>query len=238
MKLAVISDLHLGGDNFKLSPVKLNSFLDVLERAHDRIILLGDIFETAFPAWPWQSARDYLRLFRRYRLLTARFHRYPYSLLSGNHDAVALRHFGVPHSIEIECDGARILCTHGHEFEFLYRNAFTFRMTDVYLWLAGVLKRMGIRLLYDMAYDFDHRVNMRDGGLALLKAAQRLATERRLDCVVMGHTHLERLERLPNGAMYINTGDCQQRCVYASIDTRLRTYELKHFQESPQQVLK
>ena len=47
MRIAVISDLHIGAEDFR--PDGFGEFLDHLEREHDEIMLLGDVFECYFP---------------------------------------------------------------------------------------------------------------------------------------------------------------------------------------------
>ncbi|MCB1174357.1 MAG: metallophosphoesterase family protein [Leptospiraceae bacterium] len=226
MRIAVLSDLHIGGDSFAQQADGFPALLDHLERYFDRIILLGDIFETAFPCWPWQSGQLYLRLFREHRVLSQRFRKDPYVLLCGNHDVVAMRRFGIPQRLSMQVDGLRLLFTHGHECERQYRVAWLHRLTDFYLWWAGFCKRQGFDGLYRLAYFFDYRQNVADGGLRFRHAARQLIRHQAYDCVVMGHTHREEMQRFLDGGIYINTGDCQSRCIAAAIDTGKRLFQL------------
>ena len=68
MRIAVISDLHIGAEDF--SPDGFEAFLDHLEHEHDEIILLGDVFECYFPLLPWRALADYDRFDRRYAAIT------------------------------------------------------------------------------------------------------------------------------------------------------------------------
>ena len=94
MRIAVISDLHIGADDF--SPTGFGKFLDHLEREHDEIILLGDVFECYFPVLPWRALAEYDRLDRLHRDITHRFRSDKYTILSGNHDMVVRRARGIP----------------------------------------------------------------------------------------------------------------------------------------------
>lgn len=230
MKIAVLSDIHIGAERFNSHAHRFVEFLEYLESYYDRIILLGDIFETAFPPWPWQAALELRKTILKFSPITRRFFRDPYTLLSGNHDAVLLRRYGYPYQILIHVDDLQIYLTHGHENEKQYQNSILNRLTELYLWISGITKRMGMDWLYQMAYSFDHRQSVADGGKRYQTAAADLIQKYGYDCVIMGHTHLEKLVRFSDGSIYINSGDCQNRCIYVAIDTSVRSYAIKEFQ--------
>ena len=98
MRIAVISDLHIGAEDFR--PDGFGAFLDHLECEHDEIILLGDVFECYFPVLPWGALADHDHFDRRYHDITDRFRSSKYTVLSGNHDIVAWRARGVPSRTE------------------------------------------------------------------------------------------------------------------------------------------
>ena len=93
MRIAVISDLHIGAEEFV--PDGFGEFLDHLEREHDEIVLLGDVFECYFPRLPWKGLAEYDRFDHLYRDITRRFRSAKYTVLTGNHDMVAHRARGV-----------------------------------------------------------------------------------------------------------------------------------------------
>src|SRR5262244_4408262 len=82
MRIAVISDLHIGAEDF--SADGFGEFLDHLEGEHDEIILLGDVFECYFPVLPWKALAEYERFDGQYNEITRRFRSAKYTLLSGN----------------------------------------------------------------------------------------------------------------------------------------------------------
>jgi UDP-2,3-diacylglucosamine pyrophosphatase LpxH len=226
MRIAVISDLHIGAEDF--SPDGFGEFLDHLERDHDEIILLGDVFECYFPVLPWRALADYDRFERRYADITRRFRSPRYTVLSGNHDMVAHRRRGVPSRIERGAEGFRILLSHGHENERAYQSPLRTRLVELYMWLVYRLKRLGLPALYHYSYRMDYELNVKDGGQAHVQAA-REHVQRGYDVVVFGHTHVERHIEFRGGGTYINTGDCVRRRLYASLDLDRRQCHLLEF---------
>jgi UDP-2,3-diacylglucosamine pyrophosphatase LpxH len=94
MQIAVISDLHLGpGDATERCVHRdetLLRWLDELEANHERIVLLGDIWETLTdPARPGSSARMLSCARQAHARIAERFEKPMYEHLCGNHDRVA-----------------------------------------------------------------------------------------------------------------------------------------------------
>lgn len=226
MRIAVISDLHIGADEFL--PTGFGEFLDHLEQEYEEIILLGDVFECYSPALPWRALAEYDRLVRLHRNITDRFRSAKYTILSGNHDMVVRRARGIPSRTERVHNGYRILLSHGHENESAFGSAVKVRLVELYMWLAYRLKRVRFPALYDWSYRMDYERNMKDGGAAHVEAARRLVRGG-YDVVVFGHTHVERHVELREGGTYINTGDCVRRRMYASLDLERRECALFEF---------
>ena len=226
MRIAVISDLHIGSEDFR--PDGFGEFLDHLEREHDEIILLGDVLECYFPALPWAALAEYDRFDRQYRDITDRFRSDTYTILSGNHDMVVRRARGIPSRTERGGEGFRILLSHGHENEPAFQSPLRIRLVELYMWLGYRLKRMGLPSLYNHSYRMDYEMNMKDGGAVHVEAA-RAHVRRGYDVVVFGHTHVERHVEFRDGGVYINTGDCVRRRMYASLDLARRECRLFEF---------
>jgi UDP-2,3-diacylglucosamine pyrophosphatase LpxH len=226
MRIAVISDLHIGAEDFL--PDGFGEFLDHLEREHDEIVLLGDVFECYFPRLPWKALAEYDRFDRLHRDITHRFRSARYTVLSGNHDMVARRARGIPSRTERGVPGFRILLSHGHENESAYQSRLKIRLVELYMWLVYRLKRLGWPALYDYSYRMDYAINMKDGGAAHVEAA-RVLVRQGYDVVVFGHTHVERHVEFRGGGTYINTGDCVRRRMYASLDLERRQCRLLEF---------
>ena len=226
MRIAVISDLHIGAEDWE--PAGFAEFLEHLEREHDEIILLGDVFECYFPVLPWRALAQYDRFAAQYADITRRFRSPKYTVLSGNHDGVAGRARGIPSRTERALDGFRVLLSHGHENEPAFQSLLKTRLVEWYMWLVYRLKRLGLPGPYRFSYRKDYELNMQDGGAAHLNAA-RGHVARGYDVVVFGHTHVERHVELRGGGTYINTGDCVRRRMYASLDLRRRECRLLEF---------
>ena len=226
MRIAVISDLHIGAEDFV--PNGFGEFLDHLEREHDEIILLGDVFECYYPVLPWKALAEYDRFDRQYQDITDRFRSAKYTILSGNHDMVVRRARGIPSRTERGVKGFRILLSHGHENESAYQSPLKIRLVELYMWFGYRLKRLGFPQLYNYSYRMDYEFNMKDGGAAHLEAARELVG-RGYDIVVFGHTHVARHVEFRRGGTYINTGDCVRRRMYASLDLERRECQLLEF---------
>jgi predicted phosphodiesterase len=226
MRIAVISDLHIGAEDFR--PDGFGEFLDHLEREHDEIILLGDVIECYFPVLPWRALADYDRHARLHAPITDRFRSAKYTVLSGNHDMVARRARGMPSRTERGTGGFRILLSHGHENEPAFQSPLRTRLVELYMWLAYRLKRLGVPALYHYSYRKDYELNVKDGGAAHVRAARDLVRQG-YDVVVFGHTHVERHVEFRGGGTYINTGDCVRRRMYASLDLERRQCQLLEF---------
>lgn len=117
MRIGVISDLHLGGQDLSRStfgPAELFRFLVPIFDETDLVIVNGDLFDLSRAPLPFMSStyRDHIRA--RYSdafqlLDSARW-------VYGNHDRW-LGQSGIPESIAIEAQGRRIFFQHGHQFD-------------------------------------------------------------------------------------------------------------------------
>jgi len=228
MKLAVISDLHLGAgdraDGFGHDDGEFLRFLSFLEGNFERVILLGDIWET-LQSRRWGSAREELLLARAaHPEIARRFEGSQYRYVHGNHDMVAGL-LGVPDELSFEADGVRLLFTHGHQNdELIQRRQW---LSELGVWLGGWIRRVGLGAFYRLCAHIDE---MR-GGLSLdgtRCAFQRWAVgeaaRREFDVVVTGHTH--RAARTEHGArLFLNSGSCSEgQLSFLSIDTRRGDY--------------
>ena len=228
MRYAVISDLHIGDERFKKNEADFPEFLLHLERTHDEIILLGDIIDSFYPILPWRMAHYYLFLLRKHARITRQFVKHKYTMLTGNHDIAATRHWNLPHSASRSADGVKIYFTHGHELDALsskYPHA-----SEFYMWLAFNLKRIGLPYLYDLAMHFDYSNNVQDGGQLYQKIAREMTSYNKYNIVVIAHTHNEKYVVFENGGIYMNSGDCMNRKMYISLDTAKREYSINYWE--------
>lgn len=229
MQIAVISDLHLGPggalDEFGHDDSEFLTFLSFLEQNFERIVLLGDIWETLTGALPGSAATELEAARQTHREIAARFGGERYTYLHGNHDMIAGAIDGAPDELYLEADGMRLLFSHGHQNDPLVVRRRL--LAELGVWLGGWIRRLGLLPLYRLCYAID---GLR-GGASPDSARcpfQRdwvgLARERRADVIVTGHTHIQ--TRGEHGAqLFLNSGSCSEgRIQFASIDTRRGAY--------------
>lgn len=232
MRLAAISDLHVGvhpgRDGFGHAVGAFARWFDRLAAAHDRVVLVGDVWQTDHGAWPGSRASQLAAARRRAPELAARFDRHIY--VHGNHDAVARTSLGAPAERLLEVDGLRLLFTHGHQFDPVANGAQW--LADVGTYATGSLRRVGLARLARWFEDRDIAIkHARFGGAhgPYARGAHSLAQRRRADVVVLGHTHAAELHA-EEAAIYVNCGTCSDaRREWVSIDTAARTVTLLHW---------
>ena len=230
MRLAVISDLHIGPspntDAFGHDADQFCSFLDRLEASHDRIILLGDIYQCDHGPIPGRESeiRQLKSAQQRSQWLTDRIADSGYVLLSGNHDTVTTEVLGAQKLLVLEDNGVRVLLTHGDQFDPALQNIPMLSATAT--WFVGRLRSAGLRGVSqwlegrDVSIKAD-RFQIAEGPYA--EGAKQLMREHRTDFVVFGHTHVPWKQNI-NAGFLLNSGTCSlgQR-MFVSIDTRTRT---------------
>jgi predicted phosphodiesterase len=230
MHIAVISDLHLGeggrSDSFGHSDADFLAFLRRLEARYDRIVLLGDVWET-LTSPRLGDARGALRRAREcHRAIASRLEGRKYVYVHGNHDLVAA-HEGVPSEHVVEADGVRLLFTHGHQQDFVVRRLRW--LSELGVWLGAHLRRLGLERLYRLADELDARRDRLSNDPArcvFQQWAVDLARSRGFDVVVTGHTH--QAARGEHGdRLFLNSGTCSGgELSLLSIDTRAGRYEV------------
>lgn len=229
MEIAVISDLHLGprgkADGFGHEDSEFLRFLSFLERNFERVILLGDIWETLTGTLPGDPGAELAAARAAHPEIARRFRERPYVYVHGNHDLVAGGVEGAPDEYVLKADGQRILFTHGHQNDgLLARRRW---VSELGVWLGGWIRRLGLRALYRLLAELDERRGgiSKDGTqCAFQRWAMSLAAHRDVDIVVTGHTHLatsaEHGERL-----FLNSGTCSEgNLSFLSLDTRRGSY--------------
>lgn len=223
MRIAALSDFHIGvrdrADGFGHDLAAFGRFLDRLERDHDQIVLLGDIWQTDHATVPTRAAaaRHLHAAQQRVPRLAARLSEPPYVYVHGNHDAIAEDEVGAPTLVVL--DGA--VFTHGHQFDPVANAAPWAAVAGT--WTTGQLRKTGMRPLAawlelrDVVIK-DRRFRGATGPYA--QAATELARDHDARFVVMGHTHVPSKLDLGQGVVAINTGTCSAgHRMFASIDT-------------------
>lgn len=242
MRLAAISDLHIGvhagRDGFGHAVGAFARWFDTLVASHDRVVLVGDVWQSDHGAWPGSRASQLAAARRRAPELASRFERQLY--VHGNHDAVARTSLGAPSERLIEVDGLRLLFTHGHQFDPVANGAQW--LADAGTYATGSLRRAGLARLARWFEDRDIAIkHARFGGAQgpYARGAAALASARGADVVVLGHTHAAELHQ-GRSAIYVNCGTCSDaRREWVVIDTLARTVTLSRWPAgaaAPQQL--
>lgn len=228
MRIAVISDLHLGSggptDYFGHDDGEFLRFLTFLERNFERIVLLGDVWETLTGARYGNPRLELARAREHHREIARRFARPRYRYVHGNHDLVAAE-LGVPEEVAIDTDGVRLLFTHGHQNDFIVQKARW--LSEAGVWVGGWLRRFGLGSLYRLARSVDGQrggASLDGGRCTFQRWAVAVASARRADVVITGHTH--RAARAEHGSrLFMNSGSCGDgKFSFLSLDTRAGRY--------------
>ena len=227
MRIAVISDLHLGsggsGDPFGHDDAEFLRFLRRLEASAEKIVLLGDVFETLRPASPaTRPADELLRCRDAHREIATRFERPQYAFVHGNHDAAAKRLWGAPSSLEIESDGVKLHFEHGHAFDGTLHDGGS-PIARAGAWASGWVLRAGLPGVYRALERLDSAVlqgvSAEPERCRFQKKAVAAAKARAADVIVTGHTHHPAIAEHGNH-LYLNSGTCSGgRISFLRIDT-------------------
>ncbi len=233
MRIAALSDFHIGAraymDEFRHDEGRFLAYLDRLEAGHDRIVLVGDIYQTEHALRPGHGAAagELARARRRLPALAERLCGGQYLYLHGNHDAVAAHELHAPERVRLAADGFAVVFIHGHQFDPIFSRAYAAARAAT--WFTGRLRRLGLRPLAQWFEGRDIALKHRRFGHAggpYAEAARALLREHAADLVVMGHTHVPHLHVLPEGRV-VNTGSCSRgRTMHVTIDTAARSVAL------------
>jgi predicted phosphodiesterase len=224
MRVAVVSDLHLGrgdaAERFGHDDEHFLRFLDFLEGEFERVVLLGDVWETLTSPNPRAQAEELRACRRAHPRLAERFGRDKYLYIHGNHDLVARRVEHAPSEWTLEHDGLRVLLIHGHVLDVF--NQRTRGLSELGSWAGGWLMRLGLRGLVRQLDHMDHVLGGAsvEPSCAFQQRAVALARIRDADVIVTGHTHLG--GRSDHGdRMVLNSGTCSWgEWSFVEIDTR------------------
>jgi len=235
VKIAAISDLHIGpcdlGAEFGHDEDWFAEFVEQLAAEHDRLILLGDIYQTEHGVAPTRRGyhRQLMRARRRVPRITAALSGPKCIHIAGNHDAITRDSLGALHDLRIEADGFGILFVHGHQFDPLLRGP-SYVLARTGTWLAGRLRRAGLAAASQWFGDRDVSIKQEQlGGPRgpYARAARQLMRTRDVSLVVMGHTHCPVHYEFAEGDL-VNTGTCWNgNTMYVSIDTSNRQVDVR-----------
>jgi predicted phosphodiesterase len=230
MQIAVISDLHLGSgdrsDLFGHDDAEFLRYLRFLESNFERIVLLGDIWETLTSPVPFTPRHALERCRESHPEIAGRLDGSQYVYVHGNHDIIA-RQLGVPGSYELEADGTRLHFTHGHVHDLLIRRARW--VSEVAVCLGAWLRRLGLGSVYRIAEHIDHwftTVEQDPERCTFRRWAIQWAQRREADVIVTGHTHSAGSSE-HGSRLFLNSGSCSYgKTTFVAMDTKRGDYRV------------
>lgn len=226
MRVAVISDLHLGARSstceFGHDDSEFLRFLKHLEGNFEKIVLLGDIFETLTAPSPLGQLREFHAAQHSHPELAERFRRPSYVYVHGNHDLVAKNEQGALEEFSLQADGVRMLFSHGHQGD---RLCFEGRaLTEVGVWTGAWIRRMGLGCLYSYCARLERGRNQDPEHCSVRRWALDEADRRSADVVITGHTHVP-IKAEAGSTLFLNSGSCAHgEFSFLSLDTHRGEY--------------
>lgn len=220
MKIAIISDLHLGNgsitDHFGHHDSDFIRFLDYLESNFEKIILLGDIFETLMPKKFGEKKKEIESCFVAHRDIFSRFLTKKYEYIFGNHDLIGEEVLNGKEHLTIN-DKVNILFLHGHQFDPLISNFYW--LSEIAVFGGGWISRAGLGPLYQNLAMSETKIVGKINNY--FKQFEKTALNKypKYDIVVTGHTHVGKIEYF-NNQIFMNSGTCSMgQYSFLSIDT-------------------
>jgi len=225
MRIATIGDLHLAHaprlDRYWSSDAALAALVDHLAAGHDRVVLLGDVFQADQGRWIGPDPRVVAAIRRRFPAFFERVEAAGCVWIEGNHDRGlpgARREAAFTHG------GLVAHCEHGDRVD-PRGGGFT---SSLITWGLGGLRRVGLgracdRLGEGVLGPIHRRLQAPD----LFVSAADALLEGGRDVVIFGHSHAPTCAARPGG-VYANAGVCAQRAQrYVSVDLAARRVALR-----------
>lgn len=223
MKYAVISDLHIGPgdlvDQFGHNEILFIKFLDFLESKHDKIILLGDIFETLMPRKFRCCSIMLNKCLNTYPKIWERFQSDKYIYIFGNHDFIAQNICKARECYSDISGKDKILFIHGHQFDSI--NRYLKITNELGLFIAGWSLRLGAKSIYKK---IEKLQLFSENEILFQKEAINFIKRNNFDIIITGHTHNPTILHYDD-KIFMNSGSCcNGKFNYLSIDTVSQKY--------------
>lgn len=225
----IISDLHLGSRNSSVK--KLCSFLhELLDNPPYRLIIDGDAFEM------WSTnfkniGKDEHRFINLVTYLSEKGTKIVY--IPGNHDRV-FRAFNfsrftfgkikVRNEYIIRHNRKKYLVVHGDEFDAFTRNHVVISILVDQLYIVLVKINAFIRRFFGPGKSLSatkHSKKYAEMVEKIRALALAYARSRKMDGIIIGHSHWPEIVRGPDGLVYANSGDWLESCSYVVVGDRI-----------------
>ena len=224
MRIAVISDLHLGRgdqtDRGRGHDEALLRFLDYLEADHEMIVLLGDIWEMLTSQWPGYQTKEAQLVKRAHPEVAQRFATGKYHYIVGNHDRTMGILEDTPKELVLTIDQMKMIFTHGHQFD-IWATRLRY-ISEFVVWFSGWASRLGTHSVTRFFDWFHNLITGTSEGTKLGTLESKLiamSQQRGAQLTIIGHTHLPGIFR-SEGHLLVNSGHCLCGTFhFVSIDT-------------------
>lgn len=224
----VMSDFHLGSRKSK--PREIARFLsELLKKPPNRLVLAGDMFEFWSANYKNIDTEEH-RIVKLIAELSENGTKIVY--IPGNHDrafrAFAKFTFGkikLRNEYVVRQDHKKYLVMHGDEFDAFTRN---------HAVMSILLDQLYILLIKINA--FLQKYSRSEKSLSAIKHSKKYAEtierirnlafayarSRKLDGIIIGHSHWPELVGEPDSVTYVNAGDWVENCSYVVIGEKVR----------------
>lgn len=224
----IISDLHIGSRASQTE--KLSQFLDaLLENPPCRLIINGDAFELWSTDYKKMGKSEY-ECVRKAIELSENGVKLVY--IPGNHDRAAmgfrkltLGKIKILNEYILEKNGGKYVVMHGDEFDAFVRNhiIITLLIDQLYYLLvkaAAFFKRL---IGYNVSIaDKKNSKRYLKYVEKIKRAALAYARSRKVNGIIIGHSHYPETYRNPSGIIYANSGDWVESCSYVVVGSEVR----------------
>jgi len=224
----VISDIHLGSKQSKVK--KLASFLrELLKKPPKRIVLAGDVFELWSTNYKNIEADEH-RVITLIAKLSEEGTKVVY--IPGNHDRAFRAFFRFTFGkikmrteYVIKHNNKKYLVMHGDEFDAFTRNhvIISILLDQVYILLVKI--NSFIRIFSRSKKSLSAAKNSKKYAeiVSRIRAlALSYARSRKMDGIIIGHSHWPELLSDPDGVTYANSGDWLDNCSYIVVGDTLK----------------
>lgn len=220
----MISDLHMGSGSFKAE--KLYAFLDaLLKNPPQRLIINGDAFEFWSTEYKEMGKQEY-RCIRKALELSENGVKLVF--IPGNHDRAARGlvkiKFGkikIVNEYIIRSNGKKYVVMHGDEFDAFVRNhiIMTLLIDKLYYYVVKVGAFCKRIIGYNVSIANKKNSARYMKYVNKIKAAALVyARSRKVDGIIIGHSHYPEVVQNEKGIIYANSGDWTESCSYLVVN--------------------
>jgi len=230
----VISDFHLGSQ--KSQPKKLGHFLsELLKNPPKRVVIAGDAFELWSVNYKKIDTEEY-RVIKLFAELSEKGTKIVF--IPGNHDRAFRAFFGftfgkikMRNEYVIRHNNKKYLVMHGDEFDAFTRNHTVIAILLDQLYVALIRLNAFLRIFSKSKKSLASQKHSKKYAEIVEKIrvlALTYARSKKMNGIIIGHSHWPEIMTDPDGVVYVNSGDWIESCSYVVAGDEV---ELKYFKD-------